>query len=334
MIIPMREARVLVTGATGFIGSELVLTLAGQGCRVVALARDARSSRTALELAREPNVSVVEADLLCASDLLLKFQEWIHQFDISAVFHCAAESNAEKCESDRALATQINVEATRLLTQACAAKGIPLFFFSTDMVFSDPPIGPNFRFSESDIPRPRGVYPETKYQAEISVLAYRRGYVLRNTLTLGLSKVAPQRGVLAGMLRELDRVHHQRQSDAGKLESNYLNAFEDEWRTPISLKQIMDSCLALLNRHDSGQVPRLLNLTGKERVSRFQMAKIVAEHFGYPIKLIKAIKRETYHGAFNRPSDCSLCGQLTESALNIPCRGLSEGLMYYAQRVE
>ncbi|MGE5741113.1 MAG: NAD-dependent epimerase/dehydratase family protein, partial [Candidatus Aminicenantes bacterium RBG_16_66_30] len=42
---PMTAGRVLVAGASGFIGRALVRELAGKGYRVVALSRDASGTR-------------------------------------------------------------------------------------------------------------------------------------------------------------------------------------------------------------------------------------------------------------------------------------------------
>lgn len=322
----MGKRTILVTGATGFIGSELVLTLVKQGYPVVAQTSNSASSDIITCLKALPNVTVTQSDLGNLSGPKYNIGRLIKSFQVAAVFHCAAISSAERCENDRALAQQINVNATDLLTKSCESHKIPIFFLSTDMVFADPPTPPHIRYIEQDPPNPKGVYPETKRQAEIIVLSYSQGYVLRIALTLGLAELAPKRGVLAGMLQVLEAAHRQRAAQDIIEQLSYLEAFIDEWRTPISLSQLMDSCLALVELSEISRPPRILNMAGRDKLSRYEIAVIVANHFGYPKELVKPVERNSYSGAFHRPVDCALSGELTQKVLGVPCISLKEGL--------
>lgn len=322
----MLKGAILVTGATGFIGSELVLTLAKQGHPVVAHASHSASSVIITELKALPNVTVSQSDLGDLLDIQTNLEELIKSFKVAAVFHCAAISSAEKCENDRALAQRINVDATGVIAKACELHNIPLFFLSTDMVFAEPPTPPKTRYVELDLPNPKGAYPEAKRLAELLVLSHSQGYVLRNALTLGLAELNPRRGVLAGMIQVLEAAHQHRVFQQGSEQLVYLEAFIDEWRTPISLYQVMESCLALVRLCPSPKIPRILNLAGKDRLSRYEIAGIVADQFGYSQEYIKPVERSSYLGAFHRPVDCSLSGELTQSVLGVQCLSLQEGL--------
>lgn len=329
----MLKGSILVTGATGFIGSELVLTLAMRGHPVVAHASHSASSVIITALKALPNVTVSQSDLGDLSDLQTNIEGLIKSLEVSAVFHCAAISSAETCENDRALAERINVNATGVIAKFCESHNIPLFFLSTDMVFAEPPSPPKTRYVELDLPDPKGAYPEAKRQAELLVLSHSQGYVLRNALTLGLAELNPKRGVLAGMIQILEEAHQQRVAQQGSKQLVYLEAFIDEWRTPISLYQLMESCLALVRLCPSTKIPHILNMAGKDRLSRFEIAGIIAEQFGYSQEYIKPVERRSYLGAFHRPADCSLSGDLTQSVLGVPRLSLKEGLgLFQAKR--
>jgi uncharacterized protein (TIGR01777 family) len=58
----MRDVRIAVTGATGFIGSRLVELLVEEGVTVLALSRSARQARAIFPATRYPSVEVVTYD--------------------------------------------------------------------------------------------------------------------------------------------------------------------------------------------------------------------------------------------------------------------------------
>jgi nucleoside-diphosphate-sugar epimerase len=101
-----------VTGATGFLGTNLVDELVGQGWQVMALRR--RASGVG-DLQRFP-VRLAEGDILDLASLRASIPE-----GVDAVFHLAASTslwsrrNAEQ--------TRINVDGTRNVVEAALARG-------------------------------------------------------------------------------------------------------------------------------------------------------------------------------------------------------------------
>lgn len=108
---------VLVTGATGFLGSELVRQLLLKGEKVRAIKRD--SSVIPSILKNADGIEWVNADLLDFYSL----EDAIH--GIAKVFHCAAViSFAHK---DKKQMMKVNVEGTNNLLNVCAAAGVEKF---------------------------------------------------------------------------------------------------------------------------------------------------------------------------------------------------------------
>lgn len=149
--------RVLVTGAGGQVGAELVRRARAP------LVLDARDSH-ALDITDRAAVRLAVA----GADLV-----------INAAAYTAVDS-AER-EPERAFA--VNRDGVAHLADACAAGGIPLFHISTDYVF-DGRAGRAWR--EDDVPAPLGVYGASKLAGE-KVLRERldRHLVLRVSWVFG-----------------------------------------------------------------------------------------------------------------------------------------------------
>lgn len=135
--------QILVTGANGMLGTDLVPVLRAQGHTVVALGRDR------LDVTNGPQVHAV----LAAERP-------------QVVIHCAAYTNVDGAEADPDAAYALNRDGARHVAEACHAVGAAMAFISTDYVFdgtADQPWQP-------DAPtHPLGVYGQSKLAGELAV---------------------------------------------------------------------------------------------------------------------------------------------------------------------
>lgn len=189
----MRElSRVLVTGASGFIGSRLVARLLGEGRAVRVLARG-----------RTPDwggaVEILRGDILDAAAMKDAAR------DRDAVFHLAGKAHAvSELGGDEEEHRASHVEGTRHVLESAAAWGCRSFVYvsSVKAMGEEAPE----RRDESWEPRPETPYGRAKLEAERLVLA--RGAeagLAAACLRLPLVYGPGAKGNLALMLRAVDR---------------------------------------------------------------------------------------------------------------------------------
>jgi nucleoside-diphosphate-sugar epimerase len=157
MITPLTNAKVLVTGATGFIGGRLAERLVVEhGARVRALVRNfGRAAR----LARYP-IELVHGDLRSAESI----DRAVAGCDY--VFHCAYGSDGED-DSRRV----VNAQGTRHVLDAALTRRVKrVVHTSTVTVYGDTPDGP---LDESAPRKKTGfAYADSKIDAEEAALAF------------------------------------------------------------------------------------------------------------------------------------------------------------------
>ena len=167
------------------------------------------------------------------------------------VIHCAALSKTLECERHPGRARINNVDVTRALAELAA--DIPFFFFSTDLVFD----GTKGNYSESNAPNPLVVYAETKLTAEKIVLENPMHTVIRTSLNAG-------RTVRGNAFNEQWR--------AAWLRGEPTSLFADEFRSPLAAEVTARAIWELV----SANQPGLYHLGGSERLSRYEIGRLLA----------------------------------------------------------
>lgn len=132
--------RLLVTGAGGMLGADVVRAAARAGHEVVGLARASLDVRDAGAV-----------------------RERIAAERPDAVVNCAAYTHVDAAEDDLRGAMEVNADGARNVAQAAAAAGARVVYLSTDYVFDGSKAEP---WVESDVPRPLSVYGQTKLTGE------------------------------------------------------------------------------------------------------------------------------------------------------------------------
>lgn len=134
--------KLLVTGAAGQLGREIVDVAQTQGLDVVA------ADRTVLDITdRDAAHRVVAA------------------YRPDAIVHAAAWTAVDACEADPEKANRVNGSATADIVAAAREVGASVHVISTDYVFDGTKAAP---YIETDVPNPQSAYGRSKLLAERS----------------------------------------------------------------------------------------------------------------------------------------------------------------------
>ena len=267
--------KILVTGASGFLGWNL--------CQVARADWEVYSTyfQQPIEI---PNIVTIKLDLT-DSDAV---DREITRLAPTAVIHTAAASSPNFCQENPDLSYQINVLATERLAKICAVNNIPFVFTSTDLVFD----GTKAPYQETDPTCPINLYGEQKLAAELKILAaYPQATICRMPLMFGMAPPTAT-SFIQPWLRSLS----QHQS---------LKLFIDEYRTPVSATTAAKGLLLALNTAPG----EIIHLGGKERVSRYEFGKLLAEIFQFNSDLIQPISQKDLQMAAPRAADVSMNSQ-------------------------
>ena len=167
---------ILVTGAAGFIGSNLSRSLLEQGDRVIGL--DCFTDfyprwikeRNLAPLLREKNFEFLERDIL-ELDLGSTLE------GVDAVYHLAAQAGVRSSWGESfSVYISNNIHATQKLLEAAKAKRLDKFVYaSSSSVYG---LTPTLPMSETDLLHPLSPYGVTKLAAEQLCFLYYKNYSL------------------------------------------------------------------------------------------------------------------------------------------------------------
>jgi UDP-glucose 4-epimerase len=159
-------AKILVTGAAGFIGSHTTDLLLAGGHTVLGVDNLRTGRRSNLERAlRSPSFRLTEADVSEPGVVAALVSE----FRPRAVIHLAALVSVQESISDPALNQRLNVTATQLVADAAAAQGTKrIVFASSAAIYGDTTDLP---IAEESAAQPISPYGEAKLASEQLLLA-------------------------------------------------------------------------------------------------------------------------------------------------------------------
>jgi dTDP-4-dehydrorhamnose reductase len=150
------EGRVLVTGAAGMLGSQLLLC-APSGVEAV-------GTDLVPAPAGNPAVALPGVDLAAPEALAGLFAA----LEPAGLIHAAAYTAVDQAETEPERAELANARVPGLVAEACARARIPMVHVSTDFVFDGEQRRP---YAPGDAPRPLSVYGATKLRGEQRVQA-------------------------------------------------------------------------------------------------------------------------------------------------------------------
>ncbi len=221
----------------------------------------------------------------------------IQDFKPDIVYLPAAITTPSLCQSDPDLARAVNAKPAAFLSELSLETGFRLVFLSSDLVFD----GKKGNYLEDDPANPLSIYGRTKVEAEKAVLAgIERGadcLVVRTSLIIGQDRFG-WTGNLAWMRGVIEK-------------GEKIPLFTDEFRNPSGASELARG-LALLAH---GAAPGLYHLAGPERMSRFELGRIICAAMDWPESALRPTRLADLNLDPPRPADVSLNQDKARSVL-------------------
>lgn len=277
------QRRVLVTGAAGMLGSQVLMAAPDA---VDVLGSDMREA---------PGVEVFGVDLTDAAQVDELFAG--DAADVTGIIHCAAYTAVDKAEEEVDLARAVNADATRNLARAAARLGIPIVVVSTDFVFDGTASEP---YTVDAEPNPRSVYGLTKLEGEQAAFEEHPSgtRVVRTQWLYG-----PRGGHFPGTMQRLAR------------ERDRLSVVSDQVGSPTSTLELAPALWDVLRTGEAG----IYHAACEGECSWYDLAVATIEASGIEGVQIEPCTTEEFPRPAERPKysvlDCSKLAELRGAPL-------------------
>ncbi len=274
---------VLVTGGSGFIGSNLVRLLLSErpDWKVVNLDKltYAGNAENLADLDGHPRYRFVRGDI-CNGELVA---EVLRREGIDAVMHLAAESHVDRSILAPAVFIDTNVRGTQVLLEAARELGVERFIHvSTDEVYGS--LGPTGLFTEETPLAPSSPYSASKASSDLLALAYAHTFRQPVVVTRCSNNYGPYQFpekliplMIANALRDIP-----------------LPVYGDGMNVRDWI-HVEDHCRGLVAALEKGRAGQIYNFGAASERHNIDIVKRVLDLVGKPHSLIRFVKDRPGH---------------------------------------
>lgn len=199
---------IIITGATGLLGSQFKTTLMRSGLTVKEL------SKTQLDL----------------SSGAKKIRTIIESYQSNTLIHCAAFTNVDACEVDKDKCFEVNTFLPEILASICNSLNMKFVFISSTGIYGE---HSNKPYKESDKPLPTTWHHQSKLKAEELVRSVCPNHLIVRT------------GWLFGGAPKLRKNFVFRRIDEAKENSGTMYSDETQIGNPTFVNDVVDRVLQL-----------------------------------------------------------------------------------------
>jgi len=290
--------RVLITGANGLLGQELVTLMSRfPEYDVLATGRDAAPRFKGASCGYAP------LDITDTEAVRRLFQD----FTPSVVINSAAMTQVDGCEMDRDACWQINTEAVEHLARQCHTIGARLVQVSTDFVFD----GENGPYREEDRPCPVNFYGKAKLASENAAREAGRDKwaIVRTVLVYGAGEALRRANIALWVIDKLSK-------------GEVINVVTDQWRTPTYAPDLAAGIEQIVRFNKTG----IYHVSGRELVSIYAFAQTIARVFDLDASLIHPTDGTQFRQKAARPPRTGFIILKAETELGYKPRTLETAL--------
>src|SRR3989338_9854475 len=288
----------LVTGSAGLVGSQVVKDLTDLNHQVYSSYHDTKPEygiATKLDL-RNPN------DIISVLDKIKP----------DRIIHLAALTNVDLCETEKDLATKINEKATEILAKQAAKIDAFFVYVSTDYIFD----GIKGMKKENDTPNPLGFYGKSKLAGELALNNLASGYSIARTSTpFGIHKT--KKSFPLWVKENLEA-------------KKEINVLTDQFTSPTYVPNLSKMLIEIATR----QIAGIIHVSGATRISRYEMAEMIADKLDLDKKLLNPISISEMNGTELGPKDSSLDVSYKNSILQNKPQKIEDSLNLFVDQIK
>ena len=266
--------KILLTGANGILGIELLKSLANKKVSVLATSRgDFRHNNLIIN----DSLSYTEVEL--SNHELL--ENSILSFQPTHIIHLGAITQVDDCELNKEFCYSINTGSSALIFNIAKKIGAKVFYLSTDFVF-DGESGP---YEEGDPTSPINHYGLTKMSSENLLMESGVDYCIIRTVLLYGKVAASNRS---------NFIHWVKENLENKKPIKVVN---DQVRTPTYIPDLVKGIILALESDARG----IYHLAGGETFTPYEMALEIATYLNLDSSLITPVNASNFSQPAKRP---------------------------------
>lgn len=270
--------KVLVTGSSGLVGSQVVKDLVSENHKVYSCYNNSKPSHGI----------PVKLDITNHDDI----KNVLTEIKPDAIIHLAAITDVDLCEAEPDLAIKINAKATKIFAEH--AQNSFFVYVSTDYVFD----GNKGLQKENNKPNPLGAYGLSKLEGEISLNNLASSHaIVRTSTPFGLHKT--KKSFPTWVKENLEA-------------KKEIPVLVDQFTSPTYVPNLSKMLIEVATR----QIVGILHLAGATRISRYDFAQIIAEKCNLDKNLLRPVKIDEMKWKAKRPADSSLDVSFATEILN------------------
>ncbi len=291
----MKPKKVLITGVTGLLGKALAETNPGQSLIGTYLPKT-----YGVPFYDFPTETL---DVRDGEKCLILFEK----YRPDVVIHTASVGSVDYCETHKEETWEVNVTGTQNLVHFAEKFGSRFVFISSNAVYD----GERAPYRETDPVSPINYYGKLKVEGEKVVLnSPLFKTIIRPILMYGWHHPSGRPNPVTWQLSMMEK-------------GEPVKMVDDIYCNPLYSVNCADAIWAAINKEKQG----VFNIAGKNRISRFDFAREVAEVFGFSPSLVEAVPNSYFKEIAPRPKDTSYCVDKMEKELGVRALTSREGLL-------